>query len=221
MHLSQLAEVRRLEKSGGGGVSCYGSLLWQHPEKTVCNAVTTLHRRAFDPNVSQIRAINHSENAMSKSVVMAAPATVDLNPSSIPADWILSGTPKAWNKEVSRSHDSISQIVIWECTAGHFKWYYSKDESVIVISGEAFLIKPDGHEIRFGAGDVGFFPAGTTCTWRVPGLFRKVAVIQDPMWRPLAYAVRAWNRFLQMAGFIRKRSLVLVDQRAVLDQAVS
>ena len=144
---------------------------------------------------------------MSKSITMATPAAVELSPSSIPAEWVLSGTPKAWNREVSNSSDRISQIVVWECTAGIFKWHYKKDESVTVISGEAFLIKPDGQEVRFGAGDVGFFPAGIVCTWRVPGPFRKVAVLREPMWRPIGYVAKAWNRFLQVVGFAARPSM--------------
>jgi len=131
--------------------------------------------------------------------MMATAATVELSPSSIPIEWVLDGTPQAWNKEVSNSNDRISQIIVWECTAGLFKWHYKKDESVTVISGEAFLVKSDGQEIRFGAGDVGFFPAGTVCTWRVPGPFRKVAVLREPMWRPIGYVAKAWNRLLQIA----------------------
>jgi hypothetical protein len=91
------------------------------------------------------------------------------------------------------------------------KWHYKKDESVVVISGEAFLIKPDGKEIRFGAGDVGFFPARTVCTWRVPGPFRKVAVLREPMWRPIGYAAKAWNRLLQRLGLAAKPSLDSID----------
>lgn len=132
--------------------------------------------------------------------MMATAAAVELSPSSIPAEWVLSGVPKAWNKEVSNSDDRISQIIVWECTAGLFKWHYKKDESVTVISGEAFLIKPDGEEVRFGAGDVGFFPAGTVCTWRVPGPFRKVAVLREPVWRPVGYAAKAWNRLMLALG---------------------
>lgn len=151
---------------------------------------------------------SNPENAVSKSIVMATPARVELSPSSLPAEWIISGTPKAWNKEVSTSHDRISQIVVWECTAGLFKWHYQKDESVVVMSGEAFLIKPDGQEVRFGAGDVGFFPAGTICTWRVPGPFRKVAVLREPMWQPIGYAAKAWNRLLRIVGLSSKPSVL-------------
>jgi uncharacterized cupin superfamily protein len=149
---------------------------------------------------------------MYKAIVRVAPASVDLEPSGIPADWIFSGTPKAWNREVAGSRDRMSQIVVWECTEGHFKWYYNKDESVVVISGEAFLIKEDGQELRFGPGDVGFFPAGSICEWRVPGPFRKVAVMREPMWRPLGVAVKAWNRLLQMVGVYGRPSVMFADR---------
>ena len=151
--------------------------------------------------------------SISKPIVRVAPASVDLEPSGISADWILSGTPTAWNREVALSHDRMSQIVVWECSEGLFKWHYRKDESTIVVSGEAFLINDDGKEVRFGPGDVGFFPAGTICTWRVPGRFRKVAVIGEPMSRPLGFAVKAWNRFLQIVGLTGRPSLVLADPR--------
>jgi len=150
---------------------------------------------------------------VSKSIVMVSPACVDLGPSVIPSEWVVSGSPKAWNKEVARSHDRMSQIVVWECTAGLFQWHYTKDESVIVISGEAFLINENEQELRFGAGDVGFFPAGTICTWRVPGPFKKVAVMREPMWRPLGFAVKAWNRLLSIAGVRRKPRLTFVNHQ--------
>ena len=73
-----------------------------------------------------------------KPIVRVAPDGIDLEPCGIPSEWILSGTRGAWNKEVARSYDRVAQIVVWECTGGHFKWHYSKDESVIVILGEAF-----------------------------------------------------------------------------------
>lgn len=148
---------------------------------------------------------------MTKSIVMATATCVELAPSPIPAEWILGGTPKAWEKGVAKSHDRISQTFVWECTAGHFKWYYRKDESVVVLSGEAFLIRPNGEEVRFGAGDVGYFPAGTTCTWRVPGQFRKVAVLREPLWRPLGYAVKVWNRLVRMIIGAGRPSLIGLD----------
>ena len=98
---------------------------------------------------------------------------------------------------LARSHDWTSHIVVWECTDGLFKWYYPQDEIMVVISGEAFLIEGEGKERRFGPGDLGYFPAGTSCTWRVPQGIRKVAVVRETMWRPLGFSLKVWNRLLQ------------------------
>lgn len=151
-------------------------------------------------------------NIASQSVVRAAPARVDLTPLDIPPEWILAGSPKAWNKVIARSRDRMSQIDVWECSAGLFMWHYSVDESLIVISGEAFVTAENGQELRLGPGDVGFFPAGTTCTWRVPGPLRKVAIMREPLWRPLGFAVKAWNRLLRMVGLRGRPSLMPADR---------
>jgi hypothetical protein len=134
---------------------------------------------------------------MYKSIVMENPATLELEPSPIPPAWILRGTPEARSKKLTRSRDWTCQIVVWECTAGHFNWHYGRDESVFVLSGEAFLIKEDGEERRFGAGDLGFFPAGITCTWRVTETFRKVAVMRETVGRPLGLGVKIWKKLFR------------------------
>jgi uncharacterized cupin superfamily protein len=152
---------------------------------------------------------------VSKSIVMATPTCVELKPLTIPADWIIKGTPEAWYGEVSRSHDRTSQTVVWECTAGLFRWHYYKEESVVVLSGEAFLIDQNGQEIPFRQGDVGLFPAGTTCTWRVPGRFRKVAVLREPILRPMWYATRAWNRIVRMVGLASRPSIIGLDRASL------
>lgn len=153
-------------------------------------------------------------NIVSPAVVRVNSSTVDLKPLPIKPEWILGGTPEAWYKEVAISRDEMSELVVWECSAGLFSWHYKKDESLIVISGEAFVTAENGQQLRLGPGDVAFFPAGTTCTWRVPGPLRKVAVVREPMWRPLGFAVKAWNRVVQMVGRTGKPTMVPADQAA-------
>src|SRR3989449_5000494 len=116
------------------------------------------------PGIDQL----HSENVMSKSIVVEAGAAADLRPAPIPPDWILNGTPEARSKELARSDDRTSHSMVWECTAGRFNWHYNKEETSVVISGEAFITNGQGEERRLGPGDVVFFPAGTSCTWCVP-----------------------------------------------------
>jgi uncharacterized cupin superfamily protein len=138
---------------------------------------------------------------------MATPANVELNPEPIPQEWILSGEPVARGKNLVRSRDWTSTVVVWDCTAGSFRWHYSQDEAILVISGEAFLMLENGTERRFGPGDVGFFPAGTTCTWRVAEYIRKVAVLRESMWQPLGFCLKIWKKFLRVVGLAGKSPL--------------
>ena len=66
-----------------------------------------------------------------------------------------------------KNHDRTSSIAVWECAAGGFNWHYSNDGAVVVISGEVFVTTENGEERRLGQGDVGFFPAGSSCTRRI------------------------------------------------------
>jgi len=126
------------------------------------------------------------------------PADLDLAP--IPKSWILSGAPEARNKRLANSHDRTSSIVVWDCTIGHFNWHYVEDETLVVLSGEAFITNDRGEERRLAAGDMGFFPAGSSATWRVTSRVRKVAILRRTIPRPVVFGVRVWGRFLRMVG---------------------
>jgi uncharacterized cupin superfamily protein len=147
------------------------------------------------------------DSALLRSIVMTVPADVDLEPEPLPREWILSGTPIARSKILVRSRDWTSSVVVWDCTAGSFTWHYSQDETIFVVSGEAFLLLENGSERRFGPGEVGFFPAGTTCTWRVADNIRKVAVLRESMWRPMGFCLKAWKKLLRMVGLSGKSPL--------------
>jgi uncharacterized cupin superfamily protein len=147
------------------------------------------------------------ESALLRSIVVASPATTELDPEGIPQEWILSGAPVARGKVLARSRDLTSSTVVWDCTEGKFQWHYSQDETVYFLSGEAFLLLENGEERRFGAGDLGFFPAGTTCKWRVAGHCRKIAVLKETMWPPLGLGLKAWKKALRMVGLAGKSPL--------------
>jgi uncharacterized cupin superfamily protein len=147
---------------------------------------------------------------MSNSIVIAAAATSDLNAAPIARDWILDGSPETRNKEIAKSSDQTSYIMVWDCTAGRFNWHYSMDETLVVTSGEAFISDQNSGERRIGPGDIVFFPAGTSATWHVPTYIRKVAFLRQTMPRPMGYGVRAWNMLLRMVrGLDGKRVLDL------------
>jgi len=135
---------------------------------------------------------------MSKSIVIAAADTADIKPAPVLPDWVLNGAPETRSKELARSHDRTSYAMVWDCTAGRFNWHYNKDETLVVLSGEAFIGNGKGEERRIGPGDIVFFPAGTSATWRVPSYIRKVAFLRHTMPRPLGFGVLAWNLLLRI-----------------------
>lgn len=135
---------------------------------------------------------------MPEPILMVNPATIDLEAEPIPTEWILGGTPVARSKKLSTSDDWASTIVVWDCTPGDFYWRYNQDETIYVLSGEAFMTNQEGEPRRFAAGDLGFFPAGYACNWRITENFRKVAVIRQTLWTPLGVGLKALNKLLRM-----------------------
>jgi hypothetical protein len=138
----------------------------------------------------------------SPSIVIATPATFDSGARTepVPSQNVLSGAPamRIWN--VVRSHDLTSDVVVWECTAGRFVCQYRQDEVVMVVGGEVFVTDEQGVERRLGPGDLGFFPAGTSCVWHVPESVRKIAVLRETMWRPAGLVLKLWKRLLRVIG---------------------
>jgi uncharacterized protein len=143
-----------------------------------------------------------------RSILIESASSADLEPAPISADWILSGSPQARSRLVTKSGDRTSSIMVWECTAGRFNWHYSEDETVVVVSGEVFITTEKGEETRLGQGDIGFFPAGCSCTWRVTDRIRKVAVLRKDLPPLLGIGVRGWHLLLRIVGLRGKPSLV-------------
>jgi uncharacterized cupin superfamily protein len=146
---------------------------------------------------------------VSKSIVSANIASIQLEPGSIPAEWMISGNPETRSKLLVRTNDWIANVVVWECGAASYKWHYNQDEAYFVISGEGFMTDEKGIEHRFGPGDVAFFPAGTNATWRHPDHFRKVAFLKEAIGRPVGFGVKAWNKVMRTLGLTSKSPLML------------
>jgi len=91
--------------------------------------------------------------------------------------------------------------MIWDCTGGRFTWNYEKDETFVVLSGEAFITNEKDEERRISPGDIVFFPAGTSSRWHVPSYIKKVAFLRHTMPRP-----RIWRTCLEL---IRPESQIL------------
>jgi len=115
----------------------------------------------------------------------------------------------ARSKKFARSNDFTAYLMVWDCSPGKFNWHYSKDEWLVVVSGEVFISNGNGAERRLGPGDWGFFPAGTSALWRVTSHLRKVAIVRETLPRPLGLALRLWRGGLRKLGISGKSPLLL------------
>ena len=145
---------------------------------------------------------------MLNPIVLETAAAMELLPEPIPQDWILSGNPEATSKKLAKSDDFTSYIMVWDCTPGRFTWHYTKDETLVVVSGEVFITRENGQERRLGPGDFAFFPNGSSATWRVTERLRKVAVVRETMPRPLGLVLRGFKGVLRRAGLAGASPLI-------------
>jgi uncharacterized protein len=152
--------------------------------------------------ISALEDLGQPSNGSTSTIVTASPASFELGRKTVPImpSWVLGGSPLTRSKNVTRSHDWTSNVLVWECTAGEFQWHYNKEEVVVITSGEVCITINQGEERWLGPGDLAVFPAGTSAIWRVPSHVRKVAVLRETMWRPLGFCLKAWKTLLRKAG---------------------
>lgn len=111
-----------------------------------------------------------------------------LQPSPINSDWIISGDPKVKAAVISTSADGQSFTAIWECTAGKFHWHYAFDETLHFLEGAVTL--DDGSGPRtVGAGDVVYFPKGSSAVWHVETYIRKLAICRKVLPAPIGTTI--------------------------------
>ncbi len=132
------------------------------------------------------------------------PQAVELEPEPINPDWIARGTPTARSKKLVTSKDWMANVVVWECTPGAFHWRYTRDETIYVLAGEAFISTGKDQIRRFAAGDLGFFPNGLVCNWQITQTFRKFVVQKETMLAPLGFSVKVVKKLLRKSGFLGK-----------------
>lgn len=124
----------------------------------------------------------------------------NLEISTIPSAWLLNGQAQTRSKLLGKTQDHLAYVMLWECGAASFKWHYSKDELLIVLSGDAFIADENGRERHIGPSEVAFFPAGSNATWRIPNHVRKIAILKSPVNRPMVFILKVWIKLLEMAG---------------------
>jgi uncharacterized cupin superfamily protein len=147
---------------------------------------------------------------MAKNIVTANPATVELTPAPFPREWIIDGTPEARAREIACSDDGTMRVMVWSCTPGKFRWEYSIDETVQIVSGEVVVTDHNGRERRLCAGDSAFFPAGSASVWHVVDEVRKVAVCRTAVPKVVEFGLRAWH-------WSARRANAMLSGKAVSD----
>ena len=140
-------------------------------------------------------------DSMSGPVLVEDVHTIELKSEFQPLDpsMVTEGKPGSRSKTLSVSKDRLSDVLLWECTAGQFNWHFVRDEVIFALSGKAYIIQADGTERCMAAGDVIFFPAGTSCSFRVDDHFRKVAVLRETMTAPEGYILKVWKKLVRIA----------------------
>ena len=129
-----------------------------------------------------------------------AKTDVELKNAPIRPEWIIDGDPVARNCVISQSHDRMATTLVWDCTAGRFKWIYDVDETIHILEGAVSLTQIDGSIKRLQAGDVVFFPAGSSAMWQVHGHVRKLAFFRQPVPKPVSLFLRAFRKAAGLAG---------------------
>ena len=137
---------------------------------------------------------------MSEPSLEFAHTDVELKSAPIRPEWILDGDPQARNKVLALSEDRMATTLVWDCTAGRFKWIYDVDETIHILEGAVNLTQFDGSVKRLHAGDVVFFPAGSSATWEVEGYVRKLAFFRQPVPRPVSLMLKALHRLAGVSG---------------------
>jgi EutQ-like cupin domain len=67
---------------------------------------------------------------------------------------------------------------------------------ILVRDRNGRRIRPSLRQLR--PGDLVFFPAGSSCTWRVTVCIRKSAVLRETMWPALGLALKVTKKLLRM-----------------------
>ena len=114
---------------------------------------------------------------------MASQAQIDANGRNAqhstgprtPATW---GTPETWTRTLYEL--GPVSCGVWECTPGTFKWVFSYDETLVVVTGAASVALDTGETIELEPGVLAFFGRGHEATWTVHETLRKAFHADSP-----------------------------------------
>jgi uncharacterized cupin superfamily protein len=104
---------------------------------------------------------------------------VELLDAPIPSSWIIGGMPRARSGAIAHSPDGWASSVVWECTAGSFRWQFGWEETVVILEGSVRVIAETGEERLLKAGDAAYFAQGTSSVWHIDSYLKKVAFTRN------------------------------------------
>jgi len=130
--------------------------------------------------------------------------TRDLKPAPIEPSWIEAGTPLARNQVLFLASDKSAWTMLWDCTAGEFRWRYHMDETIHFLEGSVTITPEGGTPKTYGPGDVIFLPAGTVAHWKVDCYIRKLAFCQIPAPKLLRPVLGLARRLGQLSRKMRR-----------------
>ena len=107
------------------------------------------------------------------------PAAAAVTWEDMPADKVLSGTPRTRTIMLYESPEAKLYAGEWEATVGKWRIAYTEWEYVEVISGTCVLEGDDGSRIEAGPGRKFVIAPGFTGSWEVLEPMRKSWVIRD------------------------------------------
>lgn len=115
-------------------------------------------------------------------------------------DWIIKGHPQARISAGAPGFDGSAGSALWDCTAGTFRWFFDRHETIVVLEGSVRVTLADGTERRLQKGDVAFFHAGTWATWHIETYLRKAAFIKRPTPPFLSSLLRLLRKMKALLG---------------------
>ena len=112
------------------------------------------------------------------------PVTIPLEPTPIEPNDIISGEAGGSSVVLYQSADGRAMNGIWRVTPGSFRWNYTCDETIYLLSGRGRITAEGGEPVEFRAGQLLSFPKGLRATWEVFETVRKIFVLSSE--EPLA-----------------------------------
>ena len=92
----------------------------------------------------------------------------------VPDKWIQEGTPEGKGMVLIENKDEGTNIGMWKCTPGVYRWDYDYEEYVHLLKGEVTVTEIGGSTYTLKAGDTAHFPKGTKTIWKIKEPIQKV-----------------------------------------------